>query len=820
MTVKPSAGVARRQVHVVVGIAICVAVTTADLLNGRAVALIPLIVLAPLVVSARGVPRETAGVAIVATAMAVALGWIDDIAWSEQHWVSIATTVLGGSLAVWLAAARDSRDQQLAASLPAIRAADRRQAALTTGRMGEWAWDRLTGEVTWDSNVAELFGVDEGRFGGTFAEWIGLIDERDRQLVQRIIDAAVADRQQFRFDHRCVWPDGTLHWIEGIGDVVLDDDGQVVGAFGLAVDVDERHRQIEERTRLVDFERSQRRRVEFLDSIHDVLAMSVDIGHIVQRITAAVIPDLAQWCSIVVSIDRPRAKPSITVAHADPDKVRWAEQVQLDYPYDPDAPWGAAEVIRSRRTEFVPRVDPMIFSLPGGDVLAKAGLSSVITVPLVGPLGTLGAMQLIRGADEPPFSTADLEFVDELAIRVGAALNTAVLFQRQARGRAALDTLQHVSGQIASVATIDEVVHAALEHGAQGIGAVGGALFLIDANGALTTKETTGADDPTYLHAEMLMAEQAISAEQIVIQSFEVDGGDRVAIGIPMQIMNRVVGSVVFTFAGDRELTPEESSMLATIGSRCAGALERASLYERERTVALTLQHRLLSTLPATPDWIEVASAYVPASGLEIGGDWFQLLDARNGCIAAVVGDAVGHGIASAAAMGQLRASIATAVANDPDPDRALAAVDLFAGRGADTLGASVAYVLFQPDGIARHASAGHMPVIWVPAAGPARLVEGGRGPLLGFRANTEPAHDTLKFLDGDVAVMYTDGLIERRTEAIDTGLQRLLDAVELTRHLPPREMCDALVAAFTNHVEPKDDIALLILRRTQAPSS
>ena len=820
--------------HVLVGVAICAVAVIADIINGRTMVLIPLVVLAPLVVSARGVPRQTLAVAALAFAVAVVVGWTDDLAGSEQHWVSIAMALLGGGLAMWLAAARDVRDQQLAASLPAIRAADRLQSALITGRMGEWSWDRETGTVQWDATVAELFGIEAGRFGGTFADWLGFIDERDRESVQRIIDAAVTDRQQFRFDHRCVWPDGTLHWVEGIGDVVLDDNGGVVGAFGLAVDVDDRHRQIEERTRLVDFERSQRQRVEFLDSINDVLAMSVDVSHIVDRVTGAVIPDLAQWCSIVITIDRPRTRPSITVAHTDPDKVRWAEQVQRDYPYDPDARWGAAEVIRSGRTEFIPRVDPAVFSLPGGDVLAKAGLSSAITVPLVGPLGTLGALQLIRGADERPFSTLDLDFVDELASRVGAALNTAVLFQRQVRGRAALETLQDVSGQIAAVATIDEVGHAALASGASGIGALGGALLLLDSDGVLTIKETTGDDGPAALKAALTTAKQSIAAGRLVTRVVDLAGtgcadqvgtgadhagADRVVVGIPMRIMNRVVGSMVFIFPGDRELTPEEASMLATLGSRCAGALERASLYERERRVALTLQQRLLSTLPATPDWIEAGACYVPASGLEIGGDWFQLLETGAGSIAAVVGDAVGHGIASAAAMGQLRASIATAVANDPQPERALAAVDLFAAQGADTLAASVAYTLFQPDGIVHHASAGHPPVIWVPAAGPARFIEGGRGPLLGFRDRNCAVQETLQFLDGDLVVMYTDGLIERRTEPLDTGLQRLLEAVEHTRHLPPREMCDALIAALTNHRAPQDDIALLILRRVQTPA-
>jgi serine phosphatase RsbU (regulator of sigma subunit) len=165
--------------------------------------------------------------------------------------------------------------------------------------------------------------------------------------------------------------------------------------------------------------------------------------------------------------------------------------------------------------------------------------------------------------------------------------------------------------------------------------------------------------------------------------------------------------------------------------------------------------------------------------------------------------------------MGQLRASIATAVANDPEPNRAIAAVDLFAVQGADTIGASVAYVLFDPDGHARYASAGHVPVVRMPACGPSELLESGRRPLLGFNIRDD---DNLTadfaFGAGDVVVMFTDGLVERRGETIDDGLQRLLDAVDASRHLSPSEMCASVLERLIGGEEPDDDVALLVIRR------
>ncbi len=804
-----------RGLFIVAGCLVGVAVGVADVLQHGELVLAPLFVLAPLVASVRATPRQTFNVGALAVVAAVCFGWYDEIWGSHRHIVAIATTLLGGLLAIWSAASRDARDRELAASLPVLRAADRLKISLATGRMGEWSWESASGKVTWDANTAALFGVDLEKFDGTFVSWMQVIDERDRDAVQNAVNVAVQLRKPFRFDHRCTWPDGSTHWIEGIGDVMVDPKSrEVVGGFGLAIDVDERHRQVEERTRLLDLEHRQRRRAEYMANINTVVGFSVDIDEILQTVTSSASSDLADWCSIVLSIDRPKSRPSIAVAHRDPDKVLWSQALQREYPYDPDARWGAAEVIRTGRPEIVPRVDPRMLARVDGDILTKADLGSVVTLPLIGSLGTLGAMQWIRGAESEGFSEADLDLINEVALRVGAALNNAVLFQRQARSSAALATLQTVSGLIAAVATMDEVVRASLIEGGRGLGATSGQVFLVDADGVLVSSEQVGLADEVRRDAERRFAQAAVDAGEIASGSVSTDGGDRFVVGTPLQILNRVVGALVFTFDDQREPSPEELSMLVTLGSRCAGALERASLYERERTIALTLQHRLLPTVRATRDWIEVAASYVPASGLEIGGDWFQILNIDDGRVAVIVGDAVGHGLASAAAMGQLRASFATAVSVDPDPVAVLSGVDKFAELGSDTVGASAAYVLVDPSGSATYASAGHPPIIVMPSGGPAQIVEGARGGLLGYGMTTE-ANLSLPFDRGDVIVMFTDGLVEVRDKSIDDGIQQLVVAVEAVRHLTSQEMCETLVTTLTSGRDVDDDIAMLVLRRS-----
>ena len=362
----------------------------------------------------------------------------------------------------------------------------------------------------------------------------------------------------------------------------------------------------------------------------------------------------------------------------------------------------------------------------------------------------------------------------------------------------------------------------ALIHGASGIGAVAGAVFLVEGDDELVRKETVGSDETHFPAIELATARQAVAAGQLVT-SLIGGPGSSVVVGVPLQIMNRTTGAIVLVAPEDRLLTAEELSMLVTLGSRCAGALERASLYERDRNVALTLQNRLLSVLPPTPAWLEAAARYVPATNIDIGGDWFQVLDAGQGRIAAIVGDAVGHGVASAAAMGQLRASIMTAVANDPTPGRTLTAADLFARRGADTLGATVGCVLLGPDERISYACAGLPPPVWLRATGGAELLTGGRRPLLGVgEAGVDYEDAFIDFVTGDTLVLYTDGLIERRGEAIDVGIERLRGVIEGRSRMRPEDLCDVVLSEVALE-DPEDDIALLVMQRRptdEAPMS
>ena len=333
---------------------------------------------------------------------------------------------------VW--AAEDVTDQRLLEQ----RAADlteRLQLALDAGGLGTFRWDLATGATTWDARLEALFGLEPGTFDGTFDTWVSLLHPDDRAGVLQAVERAVEKRGRYTVEHRVVWPDGSVHWLEGSGQVTLDAVGQVTGTIGCTRDVtdvvigeQERQRLTLEALEAAEQERVNRERLEVLGSINDALAVSRDRRQLMANVVRAAVPRLGDWCSIYVFADEDTRVPEVETAHVDPEMVAYARKLQAQFPYDPDAPTGMPAVIRTGTPEIHRDIDAAVMadlSVTGEarDIVQRLALRSAIAVPITKRGRTLGGLQLIMTESRRRYSDDDLALAEAVAARIAASLD-------------------------------------------------------------------------------------------------------------------------------------------------------------------------------------------------------------------------------------------------------------------------------------------------------------------------------------------------------------------------------------------------------------
>jgi PAS domain S-box-containing protein len=244
---------------------------------------------------------------------------------------------------------------------------------------------------------------------------------------------------------------------------------------------------------------------------------------------------------------------------------------------------------------------------------------------------------------------------------------------------------------------------------------------------------------------------------------------------------------------------------------------ELVRMRRREQDIAQELQRSLLSgELPAA-DGLDLAVAYRPGvSGLEVGGDWYDAFWLDEGeTVALVVGDVVGRGITAAATMGQLRSALRALAATGLGPARVVAALDGYSRRHGVGRMTTLVYARLQlASGRCDYACAGHVPPVVVSPGEPPALVWDGRSlPLDAHRAGARAREEgSLVLAPGGTLLLYTDGLVERRSRALDAGFEQLLAAVAAHRDDRAAALASALVHALRPS-DQSDDVCLLVAR-------
>ncbi|MFY1668917.1 PP2C family protein-serine/threonine phosphatase [Plantactinospora sp. WMMB334] len=286
--------------------------------------------------------------------------------------------------------------------------------------------------------------------------------------------------------------------------------------------------------------------------------------------------------------------------------------------------------------------------------------------------------------------------------------------------------------------------------------------------------------------------------------------GIRSMLGVPMFAGTELVGVLHVGGLTPRRFNADDIRLLQLVADR-ASLASQARLGNIDRTAALALQRSLLPTRLPEAAGVDMAARYVPGHHTGIGGDWYDVFSLPTGWLGIVVGDVSGHGLPAAVVMGRLRSALRAYALECDDPADALTRLDHKIQHFEAGKLATVLYTLVSPDRTEMRVSlAGHLPPILATPGEPVDTVPLPVDLPLGIGRPKHRRSTSVEFPPGAVLVCYTDGLIERRNELIDVGLDRLRAAI----HPGPAESVCVTVMTTLAVEQPVDDVALLAVRR------
>ncbi|MFE6527674.1 SpoIIE family protein phosphatase [Streptomyces rochei] len=286
-------------------------------------------------------------------------------------------------------------------------------------------------------------------------------------------------------------------------------------------------------------------------------------------------------------------------------------------------------------------------------------------------------------------------------------------------------------------------------------------------------------------------------------------------LAVPLRAHGCVLGALSLLRVHDpRPFDEDDRDFAVELADRAAICVDNARWYRHERDTALALQRSLLPHRAPDRPGLGIATRYRPADDTsEIGGDWYDVLPLAGDGTALVIGDVMGSGATAAATMGQLRTATRALARLDLPPGAVLSGLDSLA-EDLDSSFATCTYLTCRPAaGTCEIATAGHLPPVVIRPDGTTGLIDPAPGPPLGIGGTTFTTH-RFTLAPGSRVLLYTDGLVETRTDPIDDRLQLLLDLLTRHAHRELEDTCDLLLEEL-RHPGSRDDVALLLASLT-----
>lgn len=656
--------------------------------------------------------------------------------------------------------------------------------AVEAAGIGSFDWDLTTDRVDWDERLQAMFGYAPGEFVPHITNAFARIDAEDRPALDAAIAAAIESCGDYKAEFRVQLPNRQQRWLSARGRAHADADGRPARLLGGVFDITE-SRSVKDRAAQV----------------------------------------LATMATGFVSVDRDWC---VTYVNATGERIVGLTSENL---------------VGCNLWEVFPGLEDIEF----GRTYHRA-MNTGETVELEAYYGHLNGWFEVRAV--PGNDGLALYFLDITARRADQqAAHEARLQAEEAAAR--LQLLASVSAGLAAsleaepaVAGLAQLVVPLLadwsvvtllgEGGAMrdvgswylrdGLGVVekqGAELLAHPGVGGLVQRATSSGK-PAVVTLDALERDGSRSTEPEA-DSASADASTASCAAVPIVARGEVAGVFVLYRHGDRpQLSAEELATAADIAARAGLALENSRLYREQQSLAEGLQRSLL-TLPPEPDHCQIVVRYLPAAEVaSVGGDWFDAFLQADGSTVLVIGDVVGHDTAAAAAMGQVRGLLrGIAWHSGAGPADVLTGLDAaIQGLQVETT-ASVVVVRVeqtpeeQQRGVThlRWSNAGHPPPMVIDTDGTVTALAGLEADLLlGIDPSTDRAESRIALDRGTTVLLYTDGLIERRSRGLDEGLALLRDTLTELAELDLDELCDELIKRMLSN-EAEDDVALVALR-------
>jgi len=408
---------------------------------------------------------------------------------------------------------------------------------------------------------------------------------------------------------------------------------------------------------------------------------------------------------------------------------------------------------------------------------------ALAAVPLIAGGRPFGAV-LLAFAEPHAFTEHESHVLRRLAERTADAMARGGLLLAEQAARRRSDALREIAAALNAKSDARGVAHTLLGRIVPAVGAAVATVALLEDERfrPIATAVAGAAVRQRWTNHEMTLARKATAGGAAV--SAPADGDEAATLVVtPLLADGRPLGVVAVTIPGRGPVARDVVDLLTTVGRMAGSALERAITHERDHHVADELQRSLLGRRTSPWPHLAAGAGYRPGTaGMRVGGDWHDIVPLPSGRLLLTVGDVVGSGLGAAAAMGQLRSALSALAQVVERPGQLLDHLSAFAESVEEARFATVCVATLDPGtGELRHASAGHPPPLVVHADGTSGYLWDGRSEPLASQEAGHPRREGLAVLAGGSSVLlYTDGLIERREEPIDVGLERLRDTVGL----------------------------------------